>query len=174
MSQRARITSVDALETFRSQLINYVSKARPTLEEVSADFLRLRVWLQDEQRVHWEAQFRKRSKVLEEAQAVLFSSRVSRIGQESAAEQMAVQRAKRAVAEADEKLRRLKKWNRDFDSLVQPLVKQMEKLHTILANDMVQAVASLTQTLNTLDAYAEVKPPPEAVAPPPPSGLDKP
>jgi hypothetical protein len=169
MPQRAHITSVDALEGFRSVLINYLSKARPTLEEVSADVMRTRGWLQDEQRVRWEAEFRKRGKVLEQAQSALFSAKMSLIGQESAAEQMAVHRAKRAMEEAETKLRLIKKWNRDFDGQVQPLVKQMEKLHTILSNDMVQAVAYLTQALNTLAAYADIKPPPEAAASPPPS-----
>src|ERR1019366_6868326 len=99
-------------------------------------------WLQDEHRVHWEQQLRRRSKELEQAQSALFSARMSLIGQESAAEQMAVHRAKRAAEEAETKLRIIKKWDRDFDSQVQPMVKQMEKLHTLLANDMVKAVAS--------------------------------
>jgi hypothetical protein len=172
MPQKANITSVQALELFRSNLINYVSKARPTLDEVSADVMRTRVWLQDEHRTDWEIQLRKRHKVLEEAQATLFSSRMGNLRQESAAELMAVHRAKRAVEEADNKLRMIKKWNRDFDSQVQPLVKQMEKLHTILANDLTKAVAYLTQTLNTLAAYQDVKPAPEATVPPPPPPAD--
>ena len=53
----------------------------------------------------------------------------------------------------------LKQWNRVFDNRVDPLVKQMEKLHTVLAHDMVQAVAFLAQAIQTLDAYAEVAPP---------------
>ncbi len=167
MPQRANITEVDALEGFRSVLINYVSKARPTLEEVSAEVMRTRLWLQDERRAYWENQHRRRSKELEQAQAALLSARMSLIKQESAAEQMAVHRAKRFVEEAEGKLRIIKKWNRDFDGQVQPLVKQMEKLHTILTNDMVKAVASLTQSLNTLAAYADIKPPPEAATSPP-------
>jgi hypothetical protein len=72
---------------------------------------------------------------------------------------MAVQRTKRAVDEAEAKLRIVKQWNRVFDNHVDPLVKQMEKLHTVLAHDMVQAVAFLTQAISTLDAYADVAPP---------------
>jgi ABC-type taurine transport system substrate-binding protein len=53
----------------------------------------------------------------------------------------------------------LKQWSRVYDNRVDPLVKQMEKLHTVLAHDMVQAVAFLAQAVNTLDAYAEVAPP---------------
>ena len=45
MPERAHVTSVDALELFRSQLIVYLSKARPALDEVSAEVVRTRVWL---------------------------------------------------------------------------------------------------------------------------------
>jgi DNA repair ATPase RecN len=169
MPERAKVTSADALDGFRSAIINYVSKARPTIEEVSADAMRTRLWLENEQRTHWEAEFRRRAKELEMAQSALFSARVGSLSQETGAELMAVQRAKRALDEADTKLRVLKKWTREYEGRVQPLVKQTEKLHTILTNDMVKAVAYLTQTLNTLAAYADIKPPPEATAAPPPA-----
>ena len=61
------------------------------------------------------------------------------------------------MAEADEKLRTIKRWAREFDGRVQPLVKQTEKLHTVFSNDMVQALAYLTQVIKTLAAYAETK-----------------
>jgi len=159
MPERAQVTSIDALEAFRANLIVYLSKARPTLEEVSADVQRTRSWLEGEQRTHWENELRRRSQVLEEAQQALFSSKLSRFREASAAEQMAVQRARRALDEAEAKLRVLKQWRRVFDNRVDPLVKQMEKLHTVLAHDMVQAVAYLAQAIQTLDAYAGVAPP---------------
>jgi len=166
MPDRAHVTSVDALESFRSSLIVYLSKARPVLEEVSADVQRTRSWLEDEQRTHWENEFRRRSRVLGEAQAALFSSRISNLREVSAAEQMAVRRAKLDLERADAKLRVVKQWNRVFDSRVEPLVKQMEKLHTVLANDMVRAVTYLTQAIDTLHNYAGVIPAPGAGAAP--------
>ena len=159
MPERAHVTSVEALEAFRSNLIVYLSKARPTLEEVSTDVQRMRDWLENEQLAHWAAEVRQRSQALREAQQALFSSKMSRLREESAAEQMAVQRTKRALNEAEGKLKILKQWNRVFDNRVDPLVKQMDKLHTVLAHDMGQAVAFLAQAINTLDAYAEVAPP---------------
>ncbi len=159
MPERAHVTSVDALESFRANLIVYLSKARPTLEEVSAAVQRMRGWLEGEQRTYWENEFRRRRRAWEEAQQALFSSKLSQLREASAAEQMAVQRTKRALDEAEGKLRILKQWNRVFDNRVDPLVKQMEKLHTVLAHDMVQAVAFLTQVIRTLDAYARVAPP---------------
>jgi hypothetical protein len=156
MPDRAHVASLEALELFRANLVVYISQARPALEEVSAEVLRTRLWLEDEKRTYWEREIRRRTKELEQAQQALFSSRLGMLKKESAAEQMAVHRAKRALEEAESKLRMLKKWRRDFDGHVQPLVKQMEKLHTVLSNDMNQAVAFLNQTLDTLTSYAEI------------------
>src|SRR2546427_5672453 len=147
--QQAQVTSVDAIEAFRSSLILFLSKARPTLEEVSADVLRTRSWLENEQRTRWEHEVRRRHKELEQAQQALFSARLSNLRKESAAEVMAAHRARRELDEAENKLRILKRWAREFDGRVQPLLKQIEKLHTVLANDMVKATAYLAQAVNT-------------------------
>ncbi len=155
MPEKAQVRSVEAIEAFRSNLIVYLSQARPALEEAAAEVLRTRSWLENDQRTHWENQIRRRSKELEQAQQAVFSSRLSMLGKESAADQMALHRAKRALEEAEAKLRIVKKWTREFDSRVQPLLKQTEKLHTVLSHDMAKAVALLTQTINTLAAYAE-------------------
>ena len=109
MPDRAHVTSVEALESFRSSLIIYLSKARPTLEEVNASVQRTRGWLEGERRTYWENEFRRRSRALEEAQAAVFSSRLSSLREVSAAEQMAVRRAKRDLDEAEAKLRVVKR-----------------------------------------------------------------
>jgi len=159
MPEQARVTSLEALQAFRSNLIVYLSQARPLLEEVSASVLRTHLWLENEQRTHWENQIRRRLKELQQAQQALFSAKLGSFSRELSAEQVAVQRAKRNLDESETKLKVVKRWDRDYDGRVQPLVKQMEKMHTVLTMDMVQAVAYLTQAINTLAAYAEVKAP---------------
>jgi uncharacterized protein YukE len=77
MPDRAHVTSVDALEAFRSNLIVYLTKARATLEEVSAQVQRMRGWLGGEQRTRWENEMRRRTQALQEAQQALFSARLS-------------------------------------------------------------------------------------------------
>ena len=61
MSQQAKVGALDALDAFRASLLVYLSQARTTLEEVSADVLRLRLWLENEQRTYWENQVRLRT-----------------------------------------------------------------------------------------------------------------
>lgn len=164
MPERAHVTSSEALELFRSNLLIYLSKARPALDEVSAEVTRMRNWLEDEQRAHWENQARRRRREFDEAQQALFSAKLSILSGASSAEQMAVHRTKRALEAAEAKLKVVKQWDRVFDNRVGPLVKQMEKLHTVLAHDMVQAVAFLTRAIDAIEAYRRLALPPSGGA----------
>jgi hypothetical protein len=156
MPPKANVTSVDAMRAFRSSLIVYVSKARPTLEEVSSDALRTRLWLESDRRVYWEAEVRRRTKLLEQAQQALFGVTLSNLREVSMAEKMAVRKAKQALEEAQTKLHRVKQWIREFDTKMEPLTRQLEKLHTVLSHDMINAAAYLAEAIGTLDAYADV------------------
>ncbi len=164
MPEQARVTSVEALDAFKANLLIYLSKARPTLEEISSDVQRIRLWLQHDQRIHWEGQMRRRLKTLEEAQQALATARLANFRDARTAEVMAVRRAKHAVEEAETKLKILKKWDRDFDSQMLPLSRHLDKLHTYLANSLPKAVAYLTQVGNTLDAYSDRSQPIAAAA----------
>ena len=158
MATNANVTSVEAIAAFRAALLVYVSKAKPVLEDACDEVARMRQWLQMSQRVHWENEVRKRTRILENAQQALFSQNIGNIRDPGMAEKMAVTKAKRALGEADEKLLAVKRWNREFDHLAAPMVKQFESLRTTLANDMPKAALQLGHIVKTLDAYANVSP----------------
>lgn len=156
MPTRANVTSVEALESFRTNLIIYLSKARPALEEVSDHVLRTRGWLEADRRIFWERELRKRTQKLQDAQQAVFSAELASLREVSSAERVAVQKAKRAVDQAEEKLRTVKKWNRQFSSQVEPLARQLEKLQTVLVSNLPQAIDYLREAVMSLDAYRNV------------------
>jgi hypothetical protein len=158
MPTRATVTSVEALVSFRTNLIVFLSKARPTLEEVSDSVIRTRVWLESDRRVFWENQLRRQNQKLQDAQQAVFSAELSSLREVSAAERMAVHKAKRAVEETEAKLQLVKRWTREFGSQVEPLAKRLEKLEAVLVDDLPEAIAYLGQAVKTLDAYAGIKP----------------
>lgn len=158
MAERAQVTSLEAIESFRAALILFLSKARPALEEITSEVLRSRQWLQHDQRRLWENEMRMRSKKLERAKAELFSVELSRLQEVSAAQQMAVHRAEHAVRDAEAKLSMLKKWDRDLDNRTEPYSKQIEQMHDFLTTEMPRAVAHLSQIIRTLEAYSERAP----------------
>ena len=114
MAGPAQITSVEALEAFRADLIVFLSQMSPVIDEVGGEVVRMKYWLQNDQRQFWEMQARQRRRKLEEAQAELFSARMSTIQGSSTLQTMAVQKTQRAVQEAEQKIARLKKWDREL------------------------------------------------------------
>jgi hypothetical protein len=166
MPDQAHVTSSEAIEFFRASLITYIAKARPWLEDACDEVFRTRDWLQTDRRIHWENEIRRRTRALEEAQAALFSARMSNLRDARAAETMAVERAKRAVVEAEEKLKQIKRWSIEFDQRAQVLVKELEHVRSLIATDMPKGAAHLAQIVQRVEAYAGVAKPTATVSPP--------
>lgn len=162
----ARITSLEALETFRSALIIFLTVARRSCDEVVQEVRRTRLWLQQDQRQHWERQIRKRQKLLDAAVQELFSARLSGLRMGTQAQENEVRKMKAAVAEAEEKLRNVKRWARDFDHDADPLVKQLETLRFSLDYELAKGVHFLSEAQKILESYLQSPPAPAAPAPP--------
>jgi hypothetical protein len=156
MADHAQVTSVEAIEAFRVNLIVYLGKARAAVEEISSELLRARLWLQNDRYQLWEQEQRARERKLEEAKSELFTARLSNLQEASSVQFMAVQRAERAVREAGAKMALIKKWDRDLQNQSEPLLKQTSQLQTFLTMEMPRAVAYLAQVVRTLEAYTDV------------------
>ena len=167
MTNQVRVTSIDALEALRSALIIFLTKARRSLDDTGDEVRRTRMWLQHDMRFHWEGQVRQRQKKLGQAEQELLSAKLSGLRDNLVVQVNAVRKAKAELIAAEEKLRNVKRWNRDFESASAPLVKRLEGLRQYLDFELPDAIAYLVQAQRTLDAYTE-GPAPEAVVPPTP------
>jgi hypothetical protein len=58
MPDRAKVTSLEAIEDLRAKLVVYRDKARRVLDEVDHDVSRNRVWLENERPNYWQNQIR--------------------------------------------------------------------------------------------------------------------
>ena len=166
MAEQAKVTSLHALETFRADLIVFMTEAHRAVDEVGDEVRRTRYWIQNDQRTHWEGQARRRKRVLDAAEQELFAAKLSGLRDTTAAQVAAVRKAKAALAEAEDKLRVIKKWNRDFDGCADPLVRGLSSLREFLDQDMPKALAYLVQAQHTLEAYAETGAPAAAATVP--------
>jgi hypothetical protein len=155
MPDRAQVTSVEALELFRAHLLVFLSKTRAALEEVTDEVMRTRVWLENEQRVHWEGEIKQRRRRLEQAQQELFSARISKLQEASAAQYLAFHRCQAALKDAEGKRDVVRKWDKELTNRAEPLVKQVEQLHSFLTIEMTRGVAYLNEIIKVLEAYAE-------------------
>jgi predicted nucleic acid-binding Zn-ribbon protein len=160
MPQQAHVTSLEAIEAFRAQLVVYLSQMQPVRVEISGEVLHTRSWMEDDRKRHWQQEMRKCNRKLEDAKQELFTASLSKLGTATSLQQMTVQKAQREMRAVEEKLTVLKRWDRDLDNRTSPLVKQMEQLHGFLTVEMERAVAYLDQAIRALEAYRSVAPQP--------------
>lgn len=166
MADQAQVTSFDALEIFRTNLILFLNKARIQVDDAGSEIRRTQGWLQNDQRLYWEREIRKRRRALDQAEAELLNAKMSNLRENQSVELMAVRRAKKAFAEAEEKLQNVKRWSRNFESCVAPLAKNLESLRGVLDHELPKAVSSLLEIQKTLESYAEIGTSRDASKPP--------
>ncbi|MEM7393196.1 MAG: hypothetical protein AAF492_12695 [Verrucomicrobiota bacterium] len=152
MSHQAKVTSIDALDSFRAKLITYTEKAGRVLEQISSEVTHTRMWLLNDRRLHWKRQVKLCQKKLEAAKEDLFAANMSRKRSVGLAK-IAVRRAEEALREAEEKLKLVTTWTRQFDHLVTPLAAKPEKLQHILGHDLPKARIYLDRVMLSLEAY---------------------
>ena len=158
MQDRAKVTSLEAIEDFRAKLVVYRDKARRVLNEVDHDVMRNRVWLENERPNHWQNQIRLRTRALEQCQQELFSAELSGLRNSSFVQKAAVQKARHSIRDAEEKLKITGQWARQFDHRVEAPARQVEQLRQLLDHDLGHAVVWLNELIKSLGAYAELSP----------------
>jgi len=171
MPEHARVTSLEAIESFRAKLIIYREKAGRVLDEASDEVVRTRLWLEHDRIAYWKNQIRARHRELEQSQQELFAAQLSGLIEVSPVQQAAVQKARQALRDAEARLQLVKQWNRQFDQRVEPLGRQVEKLRHTLGTDLGHAVAWLNELLKTLSEYTEMSA--KATPAPPPSAAEE-
>ncbi len=159
MPQTAKVTSIEAIDAYKASLIVYLEKAGCVLDDVSDDVVRTRIWLQTDRQLHWKNQMRQRTRELAQAEQELLTARLSGLPEAIKARQMAVNKARLTLREAEERLARVKRWMRQFETQVESRAKVVMQLRHSLAHDMRKAVAFLEGAAATLAAYADLAPP---------------
>jgi hypothetical protein len=161
MSNQAKVTSLDALDSLRASLIIFLGKARRSLDDAGDELRRMRLWLQHDMRTRWENEARKCRRALEAAEQELFSAKLSGLRENLNLQQTAVRKAKQALEHAEGKLRNVRTWSRNYEAAADPLAKRLEGLRQFLDLDLPKGIAYIVQMQRTLGDYAEMSPPPE-------------
>jgi chromosome segregation ATPase len=171
MAIQAKVTSTDALESFRASLIVFLGKAKRAVDDASDEVRRTRQWLQHDQRTLLESELRRKTKQLDQAQAELMSAKLgATVNQQSALmnRQMAVARLQREIAEVQGKLRKVKGWTQNYDTATEPVLKRVEKLRQSL-DELPKAISYLVSVQKVLEDYADSAGPAGVLPPATPS-----
>lgn len=162
MAEHADVSSIDALEAFRADLIRFMEKARVALEDAESEVRRTRDWLDVDRSNHWSREMKRRVKRMETAEAELYNARLTRPTESHAFYKMAVMKARREVEEAEAKIRVLRTWKHQFDHRVTPMVRRLDPAFFLVGQHLPKGVHLLGEHIKALQAYAGRSPQPKS------------
>ncbi len=154
MAEKANITDIEVLERFRTSLILFTEKASASLDEVSEEVKRTRIWLQTEQKLNLEREMKRKQKELEQIEAEYFSARLSDLAEKKTGIQMMIRKKKQEMRDLEEKMRAVQSWIRQFDSRVEVEARKVDKLNGMLSSEMGRAIHFLREAAAALRDYS--------------------
>lgn len=161
MSGSARITSIEAVGEFRAALGEFEDNVRGALAAAEIDVRRTLDWLRHQQQPFWKSEIRKREEKLTQAKSALSraQSLTSELSPKSFVdEKKALDRVKRSVERAREKLARTKVWHREMERAFDTYKASVNRLERQITATLPAARARLAHTQERLDEYVSELP----------------
>ena len=164
MALGANIRSIDALQSMRAAILNFLKEAEQSLAEVDAESQRVADWITHQQPSYWKLEKRKREKEVAQAKDDLRRVQLSISDHKpSAVEQKkALKKAQNRLEESRQKIEAVKRWGRAFQQAQHEYRGQIQQLMSAVDGDLPRSVSMLEKMIENIDAYLAVAPPPTA------------
>ena len=98
----------------------FIEKANTSVDEVSEQVKRTRIWLQSEQKLNLQREIHRKNKEMELVEAEFYSARLADATERKSGIQMRLRRLKQEIREIEEKIRAVQAWTRHYDSNCHP------------------------------------------------------
>ena len=158
----ARVHDIEVLKMFRAQLIKFAEAAGVALGDSESEIHRTIGWLDNEQLQHWVSAHRKRQGILAQAQEALRMKKIftgpAGSRQSCVDEEKAVQKAIKAVEEAERKIVAVKQWGRRLQKELLMYKGQTQRFSTSISVDIPLAATVLGNMIVRLESYASLAP----------------
>jgi hypothetical protein len=158
MDGAARITSVDALAEARAAFAKFKAEATAALIEAESELQRTLLWLRHDQAAYWQRQVRGRQELLTRAKTDLYRKQVAqdRDVRISVDQKKAVERAKRDLEAAEEKVAAVRRWIGVLDKELVLYRGECQGLSTMIEGGMPEAISRLDAMMDAIVAYMSV------------------
>lgn len=168
MNRSAKITSTDAVQTLSAALHRFQYDASNALGDVWQQVTRALEWIQHDRKDYWAGEVRRGSERVAEAklnlQRALTYRKVGDYRPACREEKQILEKAKRRLDVAREKVEMVRRWSRELEQAVFKYKGGVGLLIRWLEADLPQALAALERISSTLEAYTAVHVSPGAAA----------
>jgi glutamine synthetase adenylyltransferase len=161
MAEFARVVNLDALRDVKAALQSFADDATVALSEATSDAQRGLWYIANDCKAHWQRELKKRTDKLQQAKAELFKKQLESNDTRTSAvvERKNVARWEAAVAQAEEKLRRIKHWSHAMEREFMLFKAGVQGLSNIVAADLPAATARIDRMIASLQAYIHLQAP---------------
>ena len=161
MPDFARVTSLDALRNFKAALQLFAEDSTIALSEASSDAQRGVWYVANDCKAHWTRELKKRNEKLQQAKAELFKKQLESNDTRTSAvvERKNVQKWEAAVAQAEQKLQRIKHWSNALERDFMLFKAGVQGMSNIVASDIPSATARIERMIKSLEEYIHLAAP---------------
>lgn len=160
MAEVARVHNLEALKKLKRALHKFQETVNVALTDAESEMQRTSIWLETEQRTHWNAQLRKSHEAVEKAKQAVREKQLfnDASGNRSSAidEMKILQKAQRRLAEAEQKVAAIKKYIPRMQKETQIYRGGVQRFASTVQIDLPIAVDKLDQMLAKLEAYVSL------------------
>jgi soluble cytochrome b562 len=167
VTRSARLLSVDAVERLATAIKLFAEDVSSALDDLDMQVNRVREWIGHERKHYWTEQVRRTTLAVSEAKVTLERARMFGIGKERPTcreEKDALEKAKRNLETAQEKVQRVRHWTHQLDHELREFRGGLSQLVTWLQAEYPRAEARLKRMMDALDQYVVIEPLPDSVA----------
>ncbi len=157
MHSSANVKSIDSIRQFRADLSEFEDSLRQTLDMLRAELKRAVDYLESDRATYWPAQVRRASDRLAEARINLERCQLTPHAGEGPScyeEKKALERAKRRLQNAEQKVKATRKWVRVVRQEVDEFQTRLSQLTYLAETDLPRGRALLARLAQRLDRYS--------------------
>ncbi|MCC7086393.1 MAG: hypothetical protein IT427_15430 [Pirellulales bacterium] len=160
---QASVTDVAAIADFRAALANFATLVRQAVIDLEIESQRALQWITQDRPAHWRSEARRSSDMLARAKDDLVNARtfkkIDNYVPACAEEKKQVDRCKRRLEYADQKIDAVRRWCIAAPRAVDEFRGPLQQLMAMLDGDVPRAMAVLQRMSAALDRYAAAQAP---------------
>ncbi|MBX9678176.1 MAG: hypothetical protein K2X38_05380 [Gemmataceae bacterium] len=153
----ADVRSIESLELFRGQILEFAEKAKEEVASAEWTIMRSLDWLQG-QLAHWRGEQRRAEEAVHVAMEELTMRRIMMSAaktHDTTEAEIALRRAKARLAQIEDKMERTRLWMRELPDESKDLRGALHRVRNMLDADVPNMATFLKERVDRLEAYRQ-------------------
>jgi hypothetical protein len=156
MADTANVNSIDALTDFRVAWVRFGEDARNALTDVDFELRRTIDWVNNDQRLYWQAEIKRANQALSQARTELHRKKLGETESrhpDTTVEERKVRAAKERLELSEDKLEAVRSWGPELAHAAQEYRSHSQPLGDMLEGDCKRALSALDRMIDALESY---------------------